>query len=1049
MPTNSEVGAGTMNPNTFLRSLGPEPWSVCYPEPSVRPDDSRYGENPNRIQQHTQFQVLLKPDPGNAQQLYLQSLEALGCDVRRHDVRFVEDNWESPALGAWGLGWEVWYDGMEVTQFTYFQQVGGLPCDPPAVEITYGLERLLMALQGVDHFKDIVYSDTTGTTYGEVYLQNEMEFSSYQLDEGNVENHRRRYDTYVGEAAALIEARLPLPAYAHVLKASHAFNVLDARGAVGPTERAQLFADMRNLARGCAGLFLERREELGHPLGNASADTAPAPPEPPVTATTDAVDPRAFVIEIGTEELPPREASLAADALAASVKGVVDELNLDHGDVTSVHTPRRAACLVDRLATQTKAFTETIRGPPAAKCYDDDGAPTKAVQGFLKKNGASVDDLTIAVDPSAGKKDAGVEYVWLKRDVPATAAGPSLAAALQESVPKALANVSWKTMRWDQGEKHKSYPRPVRWVLSMHGETPLGLSLFGVTSGKTTVGARIGSEEPKLEVSSAESYADVLSSKGHVSFLVPTERRAEIRRIAEHVASTVGGRVPPTADTESLLDEVTGLVESPEGVSGEFDASFLALPRPVLEIVMKKHQRYFAVEKEDGSALLPSFVAIANQPCDPSACRTGYEKVLQARLEDALFYYEADRSTPIEEHNARLDGTVFHPRLGTLLDKCKRVQALVQPVGKLVGCSDEAIAQAEDASAYMSFDLASQVVMEFPTLAGTMASHYASAAGQSDAVATALGDAYLPKDSGVSSVVDVPSSESGHLLALCDKLDAFVGLYRVGCAPQANADPFGMRRLAYGVLALLMGPTNPALSGTTTSVPCNSADVTSLVAHVLKNLESSGDLREAEKASSEEEGKGKKKKKKVQADGTADDMVDFLNRRLYQLLADAKAAPVEAIRAVQGVRGDPRLVASTLQFLAPKLADGSLADLLGSYVRCVRIRSKNAEAVEAAGCGASGADALGAIDTSLFENDSEKELYEALSVAYEKYDKDMDLKSWIAMSSPLVDPASNFFDGTLVIADDESLRANRLKLVSALVGLADGVVDVTELTGLF
>ena len=267
LPHNSEVGAGTMNPGTFLRALGPEPWAAAYAEPSVRPDDSRYGENPNRVQRHTQFQVLLKPAPAGVQELYLGSLEALGVDTSAHDVRFVEDNWESPVLGAWGLGWEVWLDGMEVSQFTYFQQVGSLRCDPVAVEITYGLERILMALQGARHFRDIRYGDgASGPTYGELFLQNEYEMSCYHLDAADVGRQGQLFDLHEAEARALLDRRLPLPAYDHVLKTSHAFNVLDARGAVGVAERAEYFKRMRNMARECAQLWVERREELGFPL---------------------------------------------------------------------------------------------------------------------------------------------------------------------------------------------------------------------------------------------------------------------------------------------------------------------------------------------------------------------------------------------------------------------------------------------------------------------------------------------------------------------------------------------------------------------------------------------------------------------------------------------------------------------------------------------------------------------------------------------------------------------------------------------------------------
>src|SRR3954471_16057551 len=215
-PMNTEVGAGTLNPSTFLRVQGPEPWRVAYVEPSVRPDDSRYGENPNRLQTHTQFQVILKPEPGDPQELYLASLEALGIDIQAHDVRFVEDNWASPALGAWGLGWEVWLDGLEITQFTYFQQAGGQTLEPVSVEVTYGIERIMMALQGVDHFKKIAYAP--GISYGEAFGQAEYEMSRYYLDDADVEANKRLFEEYATEAKRLLDLRLPVPAHTYVLK---------------------------------------------------------------------------------------------------------------------------------------------------------------------------------------------------------------------------------------------------------------------------------------------------------------------------------------------------------------------------------------------------------------------------------------------------------------------------------------------------------------------------------------------------------------------------------------------------------------------------------------------------------------------------------------------------------------------------------------------------------------------------------------------------------------------------------------------------------------
>jgi glycyl-tRNA synthetase alpha chain len=259
-----EKGAGTMNPATFLRVLGPEPWRAAYVEPSRRPTDGRYGENPNRLQHYYQYQVILKPSPSDVVDVYLESLKAIGIETDRHDVRFVEDNWESPTLGAWGLGWEVWLDGMEITQFTYFQQCGGCECRPVPVEITYGLERLAMFLQKKDNIFDIEW--VNGVTYGDVHHRGEVEYSFYNFEEADLEMLFKLFEMYEQEARRVVEKGLILPAYDYVLKCSHAFNLLDARGALSVTERTAFIHRVRNLARSCTQGYIAEREKLGFPL---------------------------------------------------------------------------------------------------------------------------------------------------------------------------------------------------------------------------------------------------------------------------------------------------------------------------------------------------------------------------------------------------------------------------------------------------------------------------------------------------------------------------------------------------------------------------------------------------------------------------------------------------------------------------------------------------------------------------------------------------------------------------------------------------------------
>ncbi len=263
-PYDMEMGAGTFHTATFLRAIGPEPWNAAYVQPSRRPKDGRYGDNPNRLQHFYQYQVSLKPSPVDIQDIYLESLVALGIDPKEHDIRFVEDNWESPTLGAWGLGWEVWLDGMEITQFTYFQEVGSLPCKPVLGEITYGLERLAMYLQGKESIYDLVW--TPGVTYGNVYHQNEVEQSRYNFELSNTEMLFRHFGEFESEAKRLVEAQCVLPAYEMVLKSSHTFNLLDARGAISVTERAAYIGRVRTLARAVAQAYYESRERLGFPM---------------------------------------------------------------------------------------------------------------------------------------------------------------------------------------------------------------------------------------------------------------------------------------------------------------------------------------------------------------------------------------------------------------------------------------------------------------------------------------------------------------------------------------------------------------------------------------------------------------------------------------------------------------------------------------------------------------------------------------------------------------------------------------------------------------
>ena len=496
-PYNVQVGAGTMNPATALRVLGPEPWNVVYVEPSIRPDDGRFGENPNRMQMHHQLQVILKPDPGDPQERYLKSLEAIGIDPRQHDIRFVEDNWESPALGAWGLGWEVWLDGQEITQFTYFQQAGGQPLEPVSVEITYGLDRIALALQGLESVWSMEYG--AGIPYGDLLLASEIEHCRYYFEVADVEALKAVYDTYEREAKRCVEARLVFPAHDYNLKCSHLFNVLDTRGAIGVTERANYFRRMRHVARDVSALYVAQRQAQDYPLlhrdpepghtGEVKAQTGEAVPA--------SAGPQPFVLEIGSEELPAADLTAALTQLRTALPALLTELRLDY-DTVEVHgTPRRLVIFVPQLASRQPDLETVVKGPPANRAFDETGKPTQAARGFARSRGVDVTALQV-VEDTAGRYVAAVVHET----------GRSAVEVLAEALPGCIAGLTFgKSMRWNA--TNVSYSRPLRWLVALYGPQVVPFTYAGVASGRTSRGLRpYGS--PPIVIDDAASYARIM-----------------------------------------------------------------------------------------------------------------------------------------------------------------------------------------------------------------------------------------------------------------------------------------------------------------------------------------------------------------------------------------------------------------------------------------------------------------------------------------------------------------------------------------------------------
>jgi glycyl-tRNA synthetase len=778
-PYYSQVGAGTMNPATFLRVLGPEPWRVAYVEPSIRPDDGRYGDNPNRLQQFYQFQVILKPDPGNPQEIYLDSLLALGINPAEHDIRFVEDNWQQPAIGAWGLGWEVWLDGQEITQFTYFQQCGGLELDPVSVELTYGLERIAMTLQGVRHFKDIQWNSERN--YGDVNLMGEREHSAYYFDIADVDRMRQMYEMYELEAERALEAGLVLPAHDYVLKTSHTFNILDTRGAVGVTERQALFSRTRDLARRVAAAYVEQRQQAEFPWLGDGTKQAEALTKTALGILS--VDRAPFVLEIGTEEIPTADLESAIAQLSANVPVLLAEERLPHGKIHVMGTPRRLVVHIEDLAARQPDILQEIKGPPSDRAFDAEGHPTRAAEGFAKSKGVEVSDLVVeTID--------GGEYVVAKVE----SKGISASEVLQSTLPSLIAGIRFtKSMRWN--ESGVAFSRPIRWLMALHGDIVVPFAYAGLYSSQETRGLRFTDHE-KTQVDSVAGYFEFLDDQGII--LDPEGRKAAIIRQAEKIVTEIGGRIPEDQD---LLAEIANLVEKPTAFLGKFDPAYLeVLPPEVLISVMKKHQRYFVVQ-DASDKLLPYFIGIRNGgEFSLDVVADGNEQVVLARFDDAVFFVKKDLQRSLESFVEDLDTLTFQVALGSFLDKTRRIEKLVEPIAQKLGLTESELATTRRAAFLCKADLATNMVVEMTSLQGIMGRYYAAHSGEPEAVAEAIFEHYLPR----SADDQYPHTKPGLVIAIADRLDSLAGLFAVGLAPTGTKDPFAQRRAALGICQALI-----------------------------------------------------------------------------------------------------------------------------------------------------------------------------------------------------------------------------------------------------
>ncbi|MDU5088770.1 MAG: glycine--tRNA ligase subunit beta, partial [Veillonella sp.] len=690
-PYDIEKGAGTMNPATFLHAIGPEPWAVCYVEPSRRPADGRYGDNPNRLFQHHQFQVIVKPSPNNIQELYLQSLATLGIHAEDHDIRFVEDNWESPTLGAWGLGWEVWLDGMEVTQFTYFQQVGSIDCKPVSVEITYGLERLAMYIQGVENVYDLKWNENV--TYGDVWHANEVEQSVYNFELADTDMLFKLFDMYEAEAKRVCEAGYVLPAYDYVLNAGFMPNIL---------------GQLKQLAE---------------------------------TKLNDA--------------------------------------HLPFESIATYGTPRRLALIVKGLADASAEISERHKGPSASISYDADGNATKAAIGFARGKGLDVADLIV---------EDGYIYAETKT------AGVPAKDIVSEMLPQLITGLNFpKSMHW--GNLDAKFVRPVRWLVALLDEEVIPVEFATVKSGNVTRGHRfLGADE--ITIKNAASYVDTLKEN---FVMVDQDARREL--ISKQLHDIAASKNASIVWDDDLLEEINYLVEWPTALCGGFEESYLALPDAAIITPMKDHQRYFPLVDQNGK-LLPMFLTVRNgSDHSIEVVQAGNERVLRARLDDAKFFFNEDRKKPLIDRQDGLTKIVFQEGLGNLADKTERLLKLGRVFGEECGLHEDAAVVLERATELAKTDLTTGMVTEFTELQGVMGKEYALLDGESEEVAEAIFEQYLPRFAG-----DVlPQTEAGKVLSIIDKVDNIVATFSRGLIPTGSQDPYALRRQTIGILNILLG----------------------------------------------------------------------------------------------------------------------------------------------------------------------------------------------------------------------------------------------------
>jgi glycyl-tRNA synthetase len=991
-PHDVMMGAGTFHPATVLRTLGPGAWNAAYAQPSRRPGDARYGDNPNRLGHYYQYQVVLKPSPPDVLEAYLGSLRAIGVDPRRNDIRFVEDDWESPTLGAWGLGWEVWLNGMEVTQFTYFQQVGGLPLSPVPAEITYGLERLAMQSQGVKNVYDLEW--TKGVTYRHVFHRNEVEQSRYNFEHSDTVALFEEFNRNFAECERLAGLGLALPAYDRAIMTSHTFNLLNARGAISVAERANYIQRIRGLALKCCTVW---EEQVARHEPPAVAPPAPAVPRASGVATGS----REVFVEIVCEELPARFVAGAIASLRDGLLGLLE--GVPHGAVTTWATPRRLAVAIADVAPARAAVTKLVTGPPAERAVNADGTFGPAAIGFAKGKG---------VDPSAMRVVDGPKGKVVAVEV--TEGGERAVDLLASGLDGVVRGLPFpKSMEWGFGGVR--WARPLHRVTALYEGVTLPAVVAGIPVGNESEGHRL-SEGTFVVTSSAEWEREL---RGRAVEPDPAARRARIEALLVEARERIG--CDPIVDDE-LLGEVTNLVEAPTLVIGTFDASLLELPPRLLVTTMKVNQRYFPTFRE--GKLHNQFVVISNNPWgDHETIAQGNAAVILARFDDARFFLVEDHKQPLAAHAERLVQMRWIKGLGTMADRQARVAALAVALAPLVHASvpaPDGVVRREDgadletvrrAGALCKADLVTRMVYEFPELQGHVGRLYALRDGESEAVAAAIEESWRP--AGADDAV--PTTPAGIALALADRLDALVGCFGLGLVPKSGGDPQGLRRAATGVVRILVE------NGIR-------ADLRGLFATAVTTFHTHAAPRAGFEAWVKERGAGAEARDAAELVAS---LVQFTTTR-FAAQAASTADVVDAVLAVSPP--DPVLLDRKVRALAALAGHPEFGRILVTFKRVLNITRDQEYPAPTA-------DALG--------HDAERALFAATAGAADEIARHCDALEFGAAldrTLSLQEPVAAFFVAVLVDSPEPREKAARMGLLGVVARIFLQVADFSRIS---